>query len=481
MQNVFRKLYVVIEAPIIINNLIPLIHIHMKFTSLIFLLSCFLTAGAGDWKAGLGKRNITPSEPIRMGGYAARNRPSDQGANLTDLWVKAISFSDAEGNRAVVVCADIIRFPRFITDSVKRQVQERYGLKREQIVLNGSHTHSGPEVDAGRLKYMAPPEELEVVAAFSQRLIRQTVEAIGESLASPFDALISSGSGTCRFAVNRRNNREGDIGKLSELKGPVDHQVPVIKVTDRSGGVKAILFGYACHPTVLSGYEISGDYPAYAQRSLEEKFPGAQAMFFIGAAGDQNPLPRRSVPLAMKYGRELALAVETVISSPMRSLSPVLSVSYHEIGLRFAKPAPGIRELRAIAADTVSNPNWIVSHAKVLADELSAGKSPGSSYPYPVQVWKLGQLPMVMLGGEIVVEYAWRIRDMLGKETVVMGYSNDQMSYIPSYKVLKEGGYEGERSALFTTPWHDETEKDILKEVKRQALLLKLEVQDRPE
>lgn len=451
----------------------------MKFVSLIFLLGCFLTAGAADWKVGLGKRSITPSEPIRMGGYAARNRPSDKGADLTDLWVKAISFTDAEGKRTVLVCADIIRFPKFITDSVRRQVQERYGLKKEQIVLNGSHTHSGPEVDVSKLKYMATQEELKVVAAFSQRLIDQTVEAIGESLARPFDAVISSGNGTCRFAVNRRNNREGDIEKLSELKGPVDHNVPVIKVTDKNNRVKAVLFGYACHPTVLSGYEISGDYPAYAQQSLEEKYPGAQAMFFIGAAGDQNPLPRRSVPLAIKYGRELALAVETVINSPMRNLVPSLAFSYNEMDLRFANPAPGLNELQAIASDTVKNPNWIVSQARVLADQLSGGKSLGNSYPYPVQVWKLGQLPMVMLGGEIVVEYSWRIKEMLGKETVVMGYSNDQMSYIPSYKVLKEGGYEGERSAVFTTPWHDETEKDILEEVKRQALLLKLPVHDR--
>ncbi len=445
----------------------------MKFISLTFLLSCFLTAGASDWKIGLGKRNITPSEPIRMGGYAARNRPSDKDANLTDLWVKAISFTDPKGNRSVLVCADIIRFPKFITDSIRRQAQERYGLKKEQIVLNGSHTHSGPEVDVNKLKYMATPEELGVVAAFSQTLIRQTVEAIGESLERPFDAVIASGNGTSRFAVNRRNNREGDIEKLSELKGPVDHSVPVIRVTDKSGRVKAILFGYACHPTVLSGYEISGDYPAYAQESLEEKFPGAQAMFFIGAAGDQNPLPRRSIPLAIKYGRELALAVETAIKSPMRELTPSLSFSYNEIDLRFAKPAPGIKELQAIAADTVRNPNWIVSQAKVLAGQLAAGRSPGSSYPYPVQVWTLGQLPMVMLGGEIVVEYSLRIKEMLGRETIVMGYSNDQMSYIPSHKVLKEGGYEGERSAVFTTPWHDETEKDILEEVKRQAQLLK--------
>src|SRR5690606_15294951 len=126
-------------------------------------------------------------------------------------------------------------------------------------------------------------------------LIRETLNAAEASLKNQFEARIYSGSSITRFAVNRRNNKEADILTLSELKGPFDHSVPVIKVVDKSDQVKALLFGYACHPTVLSEYQISGDYPTYAQMSLEKKFPGAQAMFFIGAAGDQNPLPRRSV------------------------------------------------------------------------------------------------------------------------------------------------------------------------------------------
>ncbi len=265
---------------------------------------------AGGWRAGLGKQKITPENPIRMGGYAARDRPSEKGADLTDLWVKAIVFTAPDGKRAVMACADIIRFPRFVSDSIRKQLHALYGLEKEQILLNGSHTHSGPEIDVRHLQYIAHPRELREVAEYSEKFIAATVRAIGEAIDQQFEAEIYSGQARARFAVNRRNNKENDILTLRELKGPVDHTVPVLKVTDKKQQVKAVLFGYACHPTVLSGYEISGDYPAYAQISLEKKFPGAQAMFFIGAAGDQNPLPRRTVPLAVQYGEELAAAVE---------------------------------------------------------------------------------------------------------------------------------------------------------------------------
>ena len=69
-------------------------------------------------------------------------------------------------------------------------------------------------------------------------------------------------------------------------------------------------FGYACHPTVLDGYEWSGDYPGFAQIELEKSYPGTVAMFFQGTGADMNPLPRRTVPLAQQYGEELAAAVQ---------------------------------------------------------------------------------------------------------------------------------------------------------------------------
>lgn len=444
---------------------------------LIIGLSVFGSPGhAAEWKVGLGKARITPAEPIRMGGYAARNRPSDQDGNLTELWVKAIVFFDAEGKRSLLVCADIIRFPKFVSDEIRNELLRKYGLSKEQIILNGSHTHSGPELDPAQIRYMATQKELEVVEKYTGTFIKQTLAAVDAAFSNSFEATIHSGSGVTRFAVNRRNNKESDIASLSELKGPADHSVPVLKIVDKKEKVRAILFGYACHPTVLSDYQISGDYPAFAQMSLEEKFPEAQAMFFIGAAADQNPLPRRKVQLAIQYGEELSSAVQAVLAGPMKPLQPELGFSYQEIALRYEQAVPGLKELEAIRDDTVRNPNWIVNKAKVLIDQINSGQPVPASYPFPVQVWTIGDQTLVTLGGEIVVEYSWKIKELLGPQTIIIGYSNDLMSYIPSQVVLREGGYEGSRSSLFTNPWHADIEDSILQEVRRQALKLGLKV-----
>ena len=67
-----------------------------------------------------------------------------------------------------------------------------------------------------------------------------------------------------------------------------------------------------------------------------------------------------------------------------------------------------------------------------------------------MQVWRLGSGPaLVLLGGEVVVDYSLRLKKELGPgPTWVFAYANDVMAYIPSERVLKEGGYEGDTSMV---------------------------------
>ena len=117
---------------------------------------------------------------------------------------------------------------------------------------------------------------------------------------------VSWGTGRCAVAVNRRNNREASVPSVrsrGELAGPTDHDTPVLVIKDLDHRIQVIVFGYACHATVLSFYQWSGDYPGYAQMALESRLPGVQAMFWAGCGGDQNPLPRRKVELAAALWR----------------------------------------------------------------------------------------------------------------------------------------------------------------------------------
>jgi hypothetical protein len=248
----------------------------------------------------------------------------------------------------------------------------------------------------------------------------------------------------------------------------------VLKIVNQEGDLMAVTFGYACHPTVLDDYQWCGDYPGFAQIELEETYSGATAMFFMGAGADQNPLPRRSLPLARQYGKELAAAVERVLEEEMTELSPSLSFSYSEIELPL-NPPMNLQELQEIIADTVAFTSYQIRWAERMIQEMKQGKVSRTSYPYPLQVWLLGQQMLVSMGGEVVVEYANKLKQSFGQDIFVMACSNDVMAYIPSTTILEEGGYEGLVSQqVYGLPntWKPGIEDLILSEIARLAELV---------
>ena len=248
-----------------------------------------------------------------------------------------LALEDAHGHRAIILTSDLLGFPRSVYQHTCAALKAKFGLAPDQILLSASHTHCGP-VLRGALHDIYPldKQQLSLVEKYSADLEARIVETTGKALADLAPARLAAGEGAAGFAVNRRNNPESGVAKLIEqgaLKGPVDHAVPVLAVFQPDGKLKAVLFGYACHNTVMDFYKWSGDYAGFAQLALEKSHPEATAMFFMGCGGDQNPLPRRRLDLAERYGTMLAAAVEEVLLSPPRTLAPDLRTAMEMVTL----------------------------------------------------------------------------------------------------------------------------------------------------
>lgn len=443
-----------------------------RFSYLVLIFSQLIlpgTVNAGQknegetWKAGVATVIITPKESIWMAGFAHRTSPAN--GKLHDLWVKALAIEDASGKQSVLLTSDLSGIPKSISDSIRNRIERRFKLSRSQIIFNTSHTHSGPVlVDALWDLYPLDAEQKTKITSYTKTLEIQIEAVVRKALSSMKPVDISSQNGITRFAVNRRNNIESTIHAQTDLKGPSDYAVPVIKLSDKKGKIIALVFGYACHNTVLHGNEWSGDYAGYAQIALEKSHPGATALFFQGCGGNQNALPRKTVPLATQYGKDLALAVDAVLEGEMKSLEPKLSTAYSEVRLELEK-APTKEELLTIASkETGYVKNWALNMIK----KADQGETFISTYSYPVQLWQLGNQSIVALGGEPVVDYALNLKKIFGPELFIMGYSNDVMAYIPTAEILREGGYEGHTSQMaFGMPakWKESIEPTIMKEV----------------
>jgi hypothetical protein len=446
-----------------------------KLTFVLFVIYSFcsfdlkaqtsIVGGASGWKAGVAKIDITPEAPLWMAGFAARTHPAE--GKLHNLWIKSLALEDVKGEQVVLVTADLLGIPKNLSDRIREKLETQYGLSKAQIILNSSHTHSAPVLQNALVDiYPLDDQQMKQVEDYSEKLVGQMVDLVGNSLNNLQPVSLYSGNGVTRFQVNRRNNDASTLDRVTELNGPSDYAVPVIKVVNETGDIVAITFGYACHPTVLSEYYWSGDYPGFAQIELEKLYPGATAMFFQGAGADQNPLPRHTVPLAEQYGRTLAAAVDRVLHEDMRKLEPRIQTAYSEVELPLTT-SPTIEELSKFRENSSGyQQRWAVR----LLENLQKGESFNSSYPYPLQVWQLGDQPILTLGGELVVEYAIQLKKIFGQDIFVMGYSNDVMAYIPSTAILREGGYEGASSQMvygLPSTWASNIENLILHELVR--------------
>ena len=432
-----------------------------------------LAADVREWRAGAASARITPEKPMWIAGYAARTGPSE-GVEL-DLYAKVLVLTDADQHRVAFVTLDLIGVPRSLRLRLAEQAEKRFGISPAHLVVNASHTHSGPELKSSRLYGVddVPLREREA-AAYVDALEATLLRMIGEAIAGSRSATVDFCSARCGFAINRRTpDAKGGWKNFPNPAGPVDHRVPVLRIQGKEGGEIAVMFGYACHCTTLGHQKFSGDYAGYAKERIEAAHPGAVALFMNGCSGDQNPYPRRTVELAEIHGTTLATAVEAALTTTLRPLAPTVRAAYGEIPLEYDR-VPTRAELEE---ERKSKDKWTAVHAERVLGRLEEDGSLPKDYPYPVQVLRLGgELTWVTLGGEVVIDYVFRIERELRDPLVwVSGYSNDVMGYIPSRRVWDEGGYEAGGAMVYGTHpsrWASSVEERIIDAVRslRSAL-----------
>jgi neutral ceramidase len=389
-------------------------------SALLLSSTSVINAAETEWKAGVATAVITPERPMPMSGYAGRKAPAT--GKDQDLFGKALAIEDKDGNRVVFITLDLIGVTADLRASVEQRVLQEFKLPPHALVMNASHTHCGPSY--GR------PE----VRDYFDGLVTKLVTAVGHAIGNLAPAHLSYAHAKCGFAMNRRTPSPEGFRNHPNPGGPVDHTVPVLRVDDEAGKLKAVMFGYSCHNTSVGYLRWLGDYAGFAQEYFEADHPGVTAMFMMGCGGDQNPYPRGTAEWAAKHGRSLCTAVEAALEVTQR---------------------------------TMRHQNRIGGGLKTVMETVALEFTPANRAPfdYPVQVIRFGDdLAMVTLGNEVVIDYSLRLKRELGKAEGpviwVAGYSNVYSGYVPSKRVLLEGGYEAR-----SRPWKPAVEERIVAKV----------------
>ncbi len=401
---------------------------------LVLSTSGWEATGAEAVPIGVAKVDITPQTPVRMYGYAARKTESEGIAGRLKASALAIGSNEGDGP-AVLLCVDCGAVPADARQEVFERVGADVPLKPERFMLSNSHNHSGPN-----LKGMASisGEEHEHLARYRRELVDRLEQVVRDALASRKPGRLAWTKGSVGFAANRRVLKEGKWAGFGAVpEAPADHTLPVMRVTDADGKLRAVVVNYACHNTTLRGNfkEIHGDWAACAQEYIEADQPGAVAMVTIGCGADSDPCPHGTVELCEQHGRALADEVKRLLQGPMQPIEPKLSARFEPLQIAFADPPPK-EKLEEMAKNSHS--------AKRLLERIERGDQAPGTATYQVGTWVFGDdLAMVFLSDEVVVDYALRMkRELDGNRLWITAYTNDVSTYIVSQRLIEEGGYE---------------------------------------
>ncbi|HEY2249739.1 MAG TPA: neutral/alkaline non-lysosomal ceramidase N-terminal domain-containing protein, partial [Planctomycetaceae bacterium] len=202
------------------------------------------SAAEPEWKVGLAQVKVTPEQPVLMAGYAARTKPFEKVA--TDLFVKALVIEDNQGHRGALVTSDLIGFPAVVAESICERIQKSTGLARAEILLNSSHTHTGPQVSLKVLPQDDPgaPDNLRTIE-YTRQLQDKVVDCVERAAAKLEAAQLSWGTGVAHFVMNRREFTANGVVLGANPRGLADRSVPVLQIAAADGTPRAILFGAA--------------------------------------------------------------------------------------------------------------------------------------------------------------------------------------------------------------------------------------------
>jgi hypothetical protein len=381
---------------------------------------------------GVAKIDITPEYPIRLTGYASRQKESEGVAQ--HLYARALAFGSDSEKPALLITVENCGIPVALRDEIANRLRKKQHIDPDRIALCSTHTHSGPWVEGFAPNIFGgpiPQDQAQRVKRYTRELTDALETVALHALQNRSPARLTRGLGKADFAANRRTK-----------DGPVDHDLPALFISGPDGKLRAIFVSYACHCTTLGGdfNQICGDWAGYAAEDLERGHPSAVALVALGCAGDANPSPRSTLELARQHGQEIATAVDAVLNGNVSPIEGALACRTHQIELPFDE-LPTRADWERLALQT----NFVGSHARINFARLQHGEKLPTVLPYMVQTWTFGDsLAMVFLPGEVVVDYSLRLkREFDAKRLWINAYANDVPCYIPSERVLQEGGYEG--------------------------------------
>lgn len=444
--------------------------------------------------AGWAEVDITPPLGIALGG---RGGPDTAAKKVLDpLKAQVLYVKDSKGTGFVLVSVDVVGLPHDLSDRIRTEIVHELGVEWDLVVLNTSHTHSGPYTIRSLIAGVGPAPPIE--ANFAKMVEEQIVLAACAAAKAMQPVRVETFQGISRLGINRRNtNRQGEMTNLPNALGPYDEKVWVLRLTPESGRASAVVFSYACHPVIVYGYAfagISADFPGATRQALREVMgPKVHAQFVQGFAGNIRPRIladvekrrfRQSKPEDLQQaGKDLAAAVLAAMKTSGQALSLNIAGAADRPFLPRGNPPP--RELyEKMHEQALARTNQFrLKESEYWLKRYDSGEGFARGDAWTLGLIRLADDQWVVYScGEPCVEWRARISEWLAPLNIVTwGYSQEARSYLPTESLLPEGGYEVLDSnfgrASTPAPFAPGIEKAVRESLLRQLAFIRAKVE----
>ena len=247
-------------------------------------------ATGGVAAAGWAEVEITPPLGIALGG---RGGPTTTATKVLDpLFAQVLCLRDGNGKQFVLVSFDVVGLPHDLSDRIRTRLVDELGADWNLVVLNASHTHSGPFMYRCLMAAVEPAPQVKV--DYFRTLEEKVVGAARVAGRAMQPVRVEVFQGSTDIGINRRGkNKQGKPAMLPNANGPFDNKVWVMRLTPENGAPPAVVFSCACHAVLVYTYAysaISADFPGATRKLLREALGAkAHAQFVQGFAGDLRP------------------------------------------------------------------------------------------------------------------------------------------------------------------------------------------------
>ncbi len=408
--------------------------------------------------AGWASVDCTPPLGLPMGGRGTRFTPG--AAVLDPLCMQALLLCDVGDKALLLLSIDMIGLSGDMSARFRREIAAHSGLPPSCIVLNFSHTHSGPM--SGYEGYATDRPKPAEMISYEEKLLEKACWLARAAQGSQQPARVCWHRGTSHIGINRRARNEQ--GEMALRPNPNGHYNPDLWVLDVAGadGRRCIAFSYGCHPVMVYGYAwdgISADFPGVCRRAIQEALgPQVQAQYIQGLAGNVRPrllaniqqgvFEKGTAESVLQVGRQLAGDVLNALGNGGDELV---------LDIRVCSTWVMVERDQQV---------WPLAHWQELSDSADHMQRELGQYwlsrlregPPPVRAvpWEIGLLQLApahriaFFSGEVLAEWLPLIRRWLADEQLVAwGYCQDGRGYMPTDALLDEGGYEVLQSNVY--------------------------------